>query len=579
MGKLYAYIKPLMAAMIVAIVIKGAGAITDIMIPLYMGKVIDEGIAVADVNRIWQLCAIMLGLTAVTIFLNILANYLSAKSSQGIGENLRNHLYAHIQRLRIQDVDKISTPSLITRVTNDVEHVQRTILMMSRVIVRAPVMGIGGVVLSLLIDPYLTSVIFVGMIFIGTISWFSYKATRPIFRRVQKSIDRLTTILRENLAGVRVIKSFDKTDYEIDRFDKQSMEVKSNELKAGRYHAFIGPTIALTNGFTVAAILFAGSWRIHFSGVEIGQVVTVVNYVNQIIMAMAQVPRIFMMFSRANTSANRISEVFDMQETTEYGPETTPADTDTVLEFRGVQFRYPETSAKALQNIDFQIRRGETVAVIGGTGSGKTTLLNLILRLYEPTKGEIRLQGRPIGDYTRDALHSAVTAALQQYNIFAMSIGENITLDKATDAGQLEQAASSAQLMDLVDNVEGRFDYVIAQTGSNISGGQKQRISIARTLYRQADLTVLDDVSSSLDYKTDLRLRSALRTNYKDKAMLLISQRIASVKNADRILVLDKGEMVGFGTHQQLTETCRAYREICETQGVQVPEWKVRNAV
>ncbi|MFV0400419.1 MAG: ABC transporter ATP-binding protein [Oscillospiraceae bacterium] len=579
MKRLYPYIKPLTGALVFAILIKGLGAITDIMIPLFMGKVIDEGIAVANVPQIWRLCGIMLLLTAATIGFNLWANYVSSVVTMGMGANIRNALYAHIQRLKIKDVDGLTTPSLITRATNDVEHVQRTLLMMSRIVVRAPIMAVGGIALSLFIDVQLTCVIFVGMVFIAILSYFSYKLTRPIFRKVQRSIDKLTLILRENLAGVRVIKSFDKVDYEVDRFTRQSAEVKANELKAGSYNAVIGPTIALVNGVTVAGLLLASYFRILDAGIEIGQVVTVVNYVNQILMAMANVPRIFMLFSRANTSAARIGEVLDMGESTVFGSETCGLDKKTVLEFQNVSFAYPGANANALENVSFRMGIGETVAVIGGTGSGKSTLLNLILRLYEPSSGKILLEGRPIADYTAETLHSKVTAALQQYSIFAKTIGENIVLDRPYDEDRLECSASSAQIMDLVEQSEGGFDYRIAQAGSNISGGQKQRVSIARTLYREADLTVLDDVSSALDYKTDLRLRRALRENYRGKAVLIISQRIASVKGADRILVLDRGRMAGLGSHEELLTSSAAYREISATQGVEIPEWVGEAAV
>jgi ATP-binding cassette subfamily B protein len=572
MKKIFPVLKPFMAAFVLAIVIKGIAAITDIMIPLYMGRLIDHGILTGSVQAILRLAGIMLALTAVTLAGNIWSHNISAKAVQAMGENLRNTIYARIQRLTVADVDRFQTGSLITRITNDVEQVQRALHMMARLFVRAPIMAVGGVFLSLLIDPWLTAVVFAGMAVTCGISWWVYRVTRPIFRKVQRNIDKLTTILREDLAGIRVIKSFDKAEHEINRFDAQSGEIMANELKAGTYNAFVWPTIALTNSLTVAAILFAAYWRMQGSenlpGIAIGEVVTVVNYVNQILMAMSQVPRIFMLFSRANTSAVRVSEVIETEAATVYGTETAPLSEETVLELKNVGFNYENSKKEVLSDINFSVGKGETVGIIGGTGSGKTTLLHLILRLYEPTRGEIYLQGRRIDTYTKDYMRGTVTAALQQYNIFAMGIGENITLDRPHDPSTLQRAAEAAQIMDFIQQADGRFDYPVTQTGTNISGGQKQRVSVARTLYREAELTVLDDVSSSLDYKTDLLLRTALRTAYKGKSVLIIAQRISSVLSADKIIVLRKGKIAGIGTHDELMANCGTYREIAQTQGI-----------
>jgi ATP-binding cassette subfamily B protein len=374
--------------------------------------------------------------------------------------------------------------------------------------------------------------------------------------------------LRENLAGVRVIKAFDKQDDEIARMDEQSAEVRRYELKAGSYNAFIGPSITLTGAITIAGILFASYYRMEGinAGLAIGEVITIVNYVNQVLGAMSRVPRIFMMWSRANTSAHRIADVMETDESTSYGKETEALDDRVTLEFKDVSFTYPGAAREALTNVSFAIKKGETVGVIGGTGAGKTTLLGLILRLYEPDSGEIILEGRPIADYTREALSAKVTAAMQQYNIFALSVGENIVLDHEHDDSRLGKAAESAQIMNMINKVKDGFGYRITQTGTNISGGQKQRVSTARTLYREGALTVLDDVASALDYKTDLALRTALRTNYRGKSVLIISQRVSAVQSADNILVMDDGMIVGQGAHSDLIASCSAYGEICESQ-------------
>lgn len=572
MKRLMVYIKPFMGGMAAAIFIKALGAVTDILIPFFMGKVIDDGIARNDIPTITKLCIVMLVLTVLTAVFNIVANYVSSVTTQSIGEKLRDTLYHHIQGMTVRDVDDVTTASLITRATNDVEHVQRTFLMMTRFMIRAPIMAVGGVVMSLAIDPGLTAVIFVSMILLALASTSVYKVTRPIYRRVQVNIDRLTSIIRENLGGIRVIKAFSKTEHEVDRVKEQSKIVKSYELKAGKINAFMGPSITLITNVTIAVILFISGYRIQDGNIEIGQVVTVLNYINMILMAMTMIPRMFMLFSRANTSAARIADIMDNENKTEYGNLNSADKSKTVLSFEDVSFTYPQSRAQSLSHITFTADKGETVAVIGSTGSGKSTLLNLILRLYEPTHGSIKLYGQPISAYTKEFFKGSVTAAMQQYNIFGMSIRENIVLDMDDDDDRLGLSADSAQLSELIDELDDGFEHRISQTGTNLSGGQKQRISVARTLYRDPDVVVLDDVSAALDYRTDYKMRTALRKNYKDKTVVLISQRISSVKNADRILVLEKGRMVGLGTHSELIKNCETYRDICRTQNVPLEE-------
>lgn len=566
MKKLYVYMKPFTGVMSLAVLLKLVSTFSDLLVPYLMGVIIDKGIAMKDVPMIIKLCTLMLVIAALGFVGTVMSHYLSAKGSQGIGEKLRNALYEHIQRLTIYDVERISTASLITRTTNDVEHVQRTILMSARLMVRAPLIMIGGTILSLSLDPYLTGVMFIGMILLLLGSLVVYKFTRPIYRKVQKNLDKIASILRENLSGIRVIKSFDKTKYEVERFDTQSRIVKQFELKAGKINAYMGPSIGLITNLTIIGILYISGMRVDQGQLEIGKVVTILNYINMVLMAMTTIPRMFMMCSRASTSAGRLNEVLDIKDTTVYGEEQMPARSKSVLKFEDISFRYPNTKKYALHHINFEVGTGQTLAVIGGTGAGKTSLLNLILRLYEPSGGKISFQGRDIKAYDRQYLAEKITAAMQQYNIFSMTIKDNIILDMDYDEERLDKSTESAQILDLLENLEEHFEHKVSQNGTNLSGGQKQRISVARTLYRKSDLVILDDVSSALDYKTDLKLRRALRQNYEDQTVILISQRISSVKNADKILVLDKGECVGVGTHEELISQCEVYQRMCETQ-------------
>lgn len=577
MRKLFPYIKPQFKPYILSMLLKAGGTFTDLLIPLIMGVLIDNGIAANDTDMIVKLCILMLVVAIASLSMNLSGHYLSAHSTQAMGANMRDAIYKHIQGMTIASVDEVTTASLITRNTNDVEHVIRTLLMVARMMMRAPITAIGGTILALFIDPWLTLILLCGMILLGTVSVSVYKVTRPIYARVQKSVDHMTAVLRENLEGIRVVKAFNKQDYELGRFDKQSNEVRHHEVHAGMFNAFMSPAIAFISSLTTAVILYAAGFRVESGGLKIGSVVTILNYINMILNAMRTIPRMFMMFSRANTSAERINEVLENNEHTSYGAESMPLKSKNgtnapVLEFRNVTFRYPGANVDALHDVSFIIPQGKTLAVIGNTGAGKSTLMSLTLRLYEPSSGEILFEGRDIRDYDRDTLARRITAAMQQYNIFAMSIRDNILLDRPLDEEKLKNAVESAQIGDMIDGFEGGLDYMIAQNGSNLSGGQKQRLSVARTLYRDSDLVVLDDVSSALDYNTDLKLRRALRKNYQNVSVMLISQRIASVRSADQILVMHNGRAMGIGTHDELVSSCPTYREICVTQNVDIPK-------
>lgn len=573
MRKMFPYIRPQIVPYVSAMALKGIGTFADLLIPLLMGVVIDRGIAAGDTGLIIRLCTLMLIIAVLSLAMHLVGNYLSAHSTQAIGANIRNALYRHIQGMTIASVDEITTASLITRATNDVERVMRTLLVMTRFMIRAPITVIGGVVLVLMMDPWLALIMVVSMILLGFASTSVYNVTRPIYRRVQRTIDRMTSVLRENLDGIRLVKAFNKQDYELGRFEKESDEVRNQEMKAGMFNAFMSPGIAFISSVTMAGILCAAGLRIEAGNLKIGSIVTILNYINMVLNAMRVIPRMFMLFSRANTSADRIAQVIADDAHTQYGSAAEGLTSnggadDTVLEFKNVSFRYPNAQVFAVKDVSFCMKRGQTLAVIGNTGAGKTTLLNLALRLYEPSSGQILLEGRDIREYDKATLTRKVTAAMQHYNIFAMSIGENIALNKPRNAAKLRNAVESAQIAQLIDGLDGGFDYMISQNGNNLSGGQKQRVSVARTLYRDSDLVVLDDVSSALDYHTDLELRKALKNNYANTSVMLISQRIASVRNAAQILVLHNGECRGLGTHAELIKTCDTYRDICATQNI-----------
>lgn len=566
MSKIIKYMKPYYLAILIAIFLKAIGALVDMWIPKIMGTVINTGIAGSDTNAIRNGCIVMLIMTAISLVANTVSHYMSAKNTMAVGNILRKKVYEKIQRLKIKDIEKVETSSLITRVTNDVENIQNAIEMCQRPIVRAPLTVIIGVVMTLQISVKLTLYMFIGMIIMFSISLSVMKYTRPIFRKVQRNLDKLTEILRENIMGIRVIKSFNKGEYEAKRFDLQSANVRQLENKAGIFNGIVRPLMTFISSAVTAIILYISGFEVNGGKMLIGDVFSVVAYIDSILMAMAFIPRLIMMISRSNISANRLTEVIDIDEETDYGKEIEALATDKIIEFDDVSFRYPDSREKALKHVSFTVKRGETLGVIGDTGCGKTTLLNLMLRLYDATDGEILFEGRNIKCYAKEFLNKNITAALQQYNIFGMTIGKNIELDNKNDEKRLKKASDTAQLTPVVEEKENGYDYSLAQSGNNLSGGQKQRISIARTLYRQTDLTILDDVSSALDYRTDYRLRKAIKENYKGKSLIIISQRVSAVKSSDKIIVMDKGRIAGTGTHTELLNSCEKYKEICKAQ-------------
>ena len=572
MNKVSRFIRPFVGMIAVGILLKAVGSFADLLLPYLLSFIIDDGISAQNTHLIAQLCSLMLIVSLVSLASNLTGHYIASRTSTAVGKNIREAVYRHIQTVSCQNLDQFSTASIVTRVTNDVEQIQRFVSMTMRMLVRQPMLVIGGVVMSLTIDPYLTLVIFVSMAIILFISMKLFRITRPIYRKVQENIDKLTAIVRENLSGIKVIKSFDKGEHEWKRFQKQSDQVRQTEILAGKYNAFISPSITVFSNLAIVLILLVSGYRVSEGYLEIGKVVTVVNYINMILNGMMTVPRIFMMLSRSGASAGRIGELLELP--SEPNPSYTPrlselagsGEGQPVLRFEKVTFTYPGASHPSLEQISFSLNRGETTAVIGPTGCGKTTLVYLMTRLYRPQEGAIYLYGKELSLYSREFLRIHLAAALQQYSIFSMSAGENISIGMEADGERLRQAAGTAQLLDFIDSRPDGFDTHVSQAGTTLSGGQKQRMNIARTLYRDTDLVILDDVSSALDYKTDLKLRQALRENDRGRTVFMIAQRVNSIRDADQILVMENGRITAKGRHEQLLEHSPLYYAIYETQ-------------
>lgn len=565
MGKLIKIMRGSFSIMFLSSFLKGAAAIVELIIPYLMGVLVNQAIQNQQKELIIKLLWMMVGLTVIAVVLNLSAHYFAGLFSQNVGFRVRKKLFARIEHLSVEQMNKFEDTTMITRVTNDIENVQNALNMMVRPLTRGTVMVVGGLLFSFRTNVAITLPILFGMLVVAGLSAALLLITTRDFEKIQKTIDRMTQILRENVSGIRFIKSMNKGDYELNRFRTQVEQAKKMESRVGIFQGMIQPAIRFISDATLVAVVILGQVLYAKGKITIGDIFTVTNYVSMIIMASNMIPRILIMISRASTSAERILEILDTLEPMEYGVcKVSDNNEENELEFSHVTFTYPGATAPALTDISFSIKKGQTVGIIGDTGSGKTTLLYLILRFYEPQQGEIRFRGKNIKEYDKESYRQAVTGALQQIDIFQSSFKHNICFSEKPDSQQLEKALVTAQLYTLYQKRQ--QDAQITQRGTNLSGGQRQRVNIARALYRNAAITIFDDVSSGLDYKTDMELRRALKKNYANHTCIISSQRVASIRNADIILVLEQGALVAVGAHKSLTEHCNAYNYMCLIQ-------------
>ncbi|MEB2629216.1 ABC transporter ATP-binding protein [Peribacillus frigoritolerans] len=542
-------------------------SMSDLFLPTLMADIIDKGVVRGDTSYIWKIGGFMLLVSALGACASIIASYYSSKAAMGMGRDLRLKVFNHVEKFSLQEFDEVGTASLITRTTNDITQVQQVVIMMLRMVISAPIMLIGGVIMAVSMDAKLSLVIVVTMPFlIGSILLILYKGV-PLFQTVQKRLDRLNLVLRENLTGIRVIRAFNRETQEKERLKKANKELTDISIKVNKIMAFMMPVMMLVMNLTVVGIIWFGGVRIDNGGMQIGDLMAFIQYVMQIMFALVMASMMFVMVPRAAVSATRINEVLDMKPSfLDEGTEKADRVHGT-LEFEHVTFSYPGAEEPALSDISFSASPGEITAIIGGTGSGKTTLVNLIPRFYDISSGTIRVNGVDIRKSSQDEVRSKIGFVPQKASLFTGTISENIRFGKQTATqDEVEHAARIAQAEDFISNMKGGYEAEIDQGGSNLSGGQKQRLSIARALIRKPDIYIFDDSFSALDYKTDANLRAALKHETKNSTVLLVAQRVSTVVDADRIIVLDEGHIVGMGTHQELLSTNDIYREIALSQ-------------
>ncbi|GIN41591.1 ABC transporter ATP-binding protein [Heyndrickxia oleronia] len=542
-------------------------SMSDLYLPTLMADIIDKGVVVGDTPYIWKIGGLMLLVAAFGAFASVIASYYSSKAAMGLGRDIRRKVFTHVEKFSLQDVDHIGTASLITRTTNDITQVQQVVIMMLRMVISAPIMFIGGLIMALSKDAKLSLIIVVTIpLLVGSILLIMNKGI-PLFKAVQTRLDRLNLVLRENLTGIRVIRAFNREKEEKIRLQKANKDLTDVSIKVNKVMALLMPVMMLVMNLTVVGVIWFGGIRINNGAMEVGDLMAFIQYIMQIMFALVMASMMFVMIPRAAVSAKRINEVLEMEPTfLDDGTKEANLNRGT-LEFDQVSFSYPGAEEPALSNISFKANTGEITAIIGGTGAGKSTLVNLIPRFYDVTSGSIRVNGIDVREASQEEIRSKIGFVPQKALLFTGTIADNIRFGKE-DATQeeIEYAANIAQADDFINNMENKYESLITQGGSNVSGGQKQRLSIARALIRKPDIYIFDDSFSALDYKTDAKLREALKSEIAHATVILVAQRVSTVIDADRIIVLDRGEVAGIGTHEELLENNDVYREIVESQ-------------
>jgi ATP-binding cassette, subfamily B, multidrug efflux pump len=558
------YRKPLSLVLLLQL----AQTLATLYLPTLNADIIDKGVITDNTHYIIKTGSFMLGITVVQIFCAIGAVYFGAKVAMALGRDVRQGIFSRVLMFSDREVNHLGTPSLITRTTNDVQQVQMLAIMTFTLLLSAPIMCVGGIILALNQDVPLSSLLLVAVPLLGVIVTLIISRMRPLFRQMQERLDNINRVLREQITGVRVIRAFVRDPQERQRFRTASTQLYDVSLGAGKLMALMFPSVMVVLNLSTTAVVWFGGHLIADGSMQIGSLTAFITYLAQILMSVMMATFMFMLVPRAEVSAERIMEVIDTEPA--LAPPVTPLPAGNEpgrLEFRNVEFRYPGAEQPVLHDISFTALPGQTTAIIGGTGSGKTTLVNLIPRLLDVTGGQLLIGGVDVRDLERAEVSAAVGLVPQKPYLFSGTVATNLRYgNQAATDEDLWQALDIAQARDFVERMPGRLDSPISQGGTNVSGGQRQRLAIARALVHQPGIYLFDDSFSALDYATDARLRSALATEVTGATMIIVAQRVSTIRHADQILVLDAGRIVARGTHAELMDTSETYREIVLSQ-------------
>ena len=601
MLKLVKYLKPYIKQVTLGPAFKLFEAILELLIPLMMAKLIDNGVKANNTSFVYTMGGLMLITAVIGAGSAYICQYYASVASQGFGTTMRNLLFKKVQSFSYNEIDKIGTPSLINRITSDVNQLQFAVAMLIRLVIRVPFLCIGGVVMAMIINLRLSLVLLVTMPLFAVFLYFVMSKSVPMYKAVQKKLDVLSTVIRENLSGARVVRAFARLDKERGRFVESNREYAESSIRVGRISALLNPVTTVIINLGIAAILWFGGVQVNEGSMTQGEIIAYINYVNMILSALIVLANLVVTFTKAAASAGRVNELLDMESTIvdmdtdkEYklnretdaraemavkpvapAPPTSHENpaineksmTNPIIEFRNVSFSYDRSAENVLQNISFKINKGQVTGIIGSTGAGKSTLINLIARFYDATEGTVSYNGKDVKTLKQKELRNKIGLVPQKSVLFSGTIEENLKWGNPdATLEDMVRATQIAQAYEVIENKPEGFQSQIVQGGRNLSGGQRQRLAIARALVKEPDILILDDSSSALDYATDARLRKELREKLSDTTVIIVTQRVAAIRNADIIIVMDEGEIVGMGSNAELLESCAVYKEIVSSQ-------------
>ena len=562
-------LSPYKGILVFVFILVFAQALSNLLLPTLMGSIVDNGVVKGDIPYIWKIGGVMLGVSLLTVIVAVLASYFSSKIAMGHGRDIRYDVFSHVQRFSLAEMNELGSASLMTRTTNDITQIQRVVMMMLRMVITAPLMMAGGIVMAVSKDAKLALVVLGVLPFLVLAVFLVLKYAMPLFKAVQNKLDRLNLVMRENLSGVRVIRAFNKETVEGERLKGANSDLTGTLIKVNKLMAFLMPMMMLLMNLTVVAIIWFGGLRISHGNMQIGDLMAFIQYVMQIMFALVMASMMFVMLPRAAVSSNRVKEVLETEPSIvdKSDQQEVPKSKTGVLTFEHVDFRYPGADELALKSINFTTKPGEVTAIIGGTGAGKSTLINLIPRFFDVSHGKVFVNGVDVREMPQAVLRSKIGLVPQQAFLFSGSIADNIRYGKS-DASmeEVQHAAKIAQADEFIQAMEDGYEAQLDPEGSNLSGGQKQRLAMARALVRRPDIYLFDDSFSALDFKTDKRVREGLKQEVDKATMLIVAQRVSSVRYADRIIVLDNGRVDGIGTHEELLDASAIYQEIVASQ-------------
>ena len=569
MKKLLIYLRDYKKECVLAPLFKMLEASFELIVPLVMAVIIDSGIAKSDRGLVVRMCGVLILLGIIGLVTSITAQYFAAKAAVGFATNLRHALFKHLQSLSFTEIDTLGTSTMITRMTSDVNQAQTGVNMVLRLFLRSPFVVFGAMIMAFTIDVKSALIFVVAIILLSIVVFGIMLINIPMLKDVQKKLDTVLNITRENLSGVRVIRAFCKEEEEIERFTRKNEELTAKQQKSGSFSALMNPLTYVIINLAILYLIWTGALQVHAGALTKGQVVSLYNYMSQILVELIKLANLIITVNKSVACANRIQDVFEIKTSMQYKDsfnQNMKADNSNAVEFKHVALTYSGAGDESLTDIDFTVRKGETVGIIGGTGSGKSSLVNMIPRFYDATKGEVLIDGINVKDYPREVLMKKVGIVLQKAVLFKGTIESNIRWGKKDATNEdIAKAVEIAQAADVV-NAKGGTDAVIAQGGKNLSGGQRQRMTIARALVKKPDILILDDSASALDMATDARLRKSIKELDYNPTVFIVSQRTAAIQNADKIIVLDDGKIVGMGTHDELIKNCEIYSEIYYSQ-------------